>query len=238
MPRRSLVASAVVLGAALVASPGQAQQTLRAPGPPDVLPPADEGASDAPDKSAPAPKAPMAGYAYGDKSTRTAAPRARHARFRKTGPVVNTPGFEQTAEGGSRLFVQLSQSVPVEERKAQGSITYVLKGASPRVWNNTNPLVTVHFNTPVTRARLVPQGQDLLFVIELRAAVTPTFKLTETPDKGATLTIDFPKGDYLPAAGGPAADARAVRAKGSPTPGSGSAEAKASAGAPAAGSKP
>jgi hypothetical protein len=49
--------------------------------------------------------------------------------------------------------------VPVEEHKARGSITYVLKNAGARVWNNTNALVTVHFNTPVSRARLVPRGE-------------------------------------------------------------------------------
>ena len=47
------------------------------------------------------------------------------------------PGFEQTADGGSRFRAALSVG-PVEERKANGTITYVLKGASPRVWNNTN----------------------------------------------------------------------------------------------------
>jgi hypothetical protein len=107
------------------------------------------------------------------------------------------PGFEQTPDGGSRLFVQLSQPVKVEERRAQGSVTYILKGASPRVWNNTNALVTVHFNTPVSRARLVPMGQDLHFIVELRSAVSPTWKLDESQDKTATLAIDFPKGDYL-----------------------------------------
>ena len=33
--------------------------------------------------------------------------------------------------------------------------------------NNTNALVTVHFNTPVTSARLVPHGHDLWFVVAL-----------------------------------------------------------------------
>ena len=125
--------------------------------------------------------------------------------YRHTGPVVNLPGFEQTPDGGSRLFVALSQQVPVEEHKAQGSITYVLKGASARVRNNTNALVTVHFNTPVTKARLVPHGKDLHFVIDLRAAATPTWKVTENQDKTAVLQIDFPKGDYVKADGGEAA---------------------------------
>lgn len=162
---------------------------------PEVLPPAggDKPASEAPKT----PAKPMAGYAFSDKAPAASAP-AKHSRYRKNGPVVNMPGFEQTGDGGSRLFVQLSQTVPVEERKANGSITYVLKGASPRVHNNTNALVTVHFNTPVAKARLVPKGKDLLFVIDLRSAATPTWKINEGPDKSQVLSIDFPKGDFLP----------------------------------------
>ncbi|MBC7051920.1 hypothetical protein G6O46_23185, partial [Salmonella enterica subsp. enterica serovar Enteritidis] len=83
------------------------------------------------------------------------------------------------------------------ERRAQGSITYVLKGAHLRVHNDANALVTVHFNTPVFRARLTPQGNDLLFVLELRAAATPTFQVTENQDKTSTLQIEFPKGDFI-----------------------------------------
>ena len=194
MVPRSVSAAAIAFGLVVVALPAYAQAT------PEVAPPAGESsgggsgpAAEVPEKKAPV--TPAAGYAYSDKPT--ASRSATRARYRTRGPVVNMPGFEQTADGGSRLFVQLSQSVPVEERKAPGSVTYVLKGASPRVHNNTNALVTVHFNTPVSRARLVPQGQDLLFVVDLRAAVTPTWKMTEGADKTATLTIDFPKGDFL-----------------------------------------
>jgi hypothetical protein len=145
-------------------------------------------------KTPPAPTRDAAGYAYDDKKPATG---ARRALLRKpSGPLVNMPGFEQTTDGGSRLFVQLTQNVQVEERKAQGSITYILKGAHARVHNNTNALVTVHFNTPVSRARLVPAGNDLHFVVELRASASPTWKMADAADKTSMLTIDFPKGEY------------------------------------------
>jgi hypothetical protein len=147
--------------------------------------------------AAPAPTRDAAGYAYDDKKPAAARTGARRAMLRKpSGPTVNLPGFEQLPDGGSRLFVQLTQNVQVEERKAQGSITYILKGAHVRVHNNTNALVTVHFNTPVSRARLVPQGNDLHFIVELRAAATPTWKMTDAQDKTSMLTIDFAKGDF------------------------------------------
>lgn len=195
MVHRSVLSSALVLGVLASTHPSEAQTQQPAPA---AAQPAEApgGGSGPATEEKKAPSIAAAGYAYSDKASVS---RGNHAHYRQRGPVVNTPGFEQTPDGGSRLFVQLSQSVPVEERKAPGSITYVLKGASPRVWNNTNALVTVHFNTPVSRARLVPQGQDLLFVVDLRANATPTWKMTEGSDKSATLTIDFPKIDIAAA---------------------------------------
>jgi hypothetical protein len=137
----------------------------------------------------------VGGVSFQDKPVRRA-PIGR-AVLRRSGPIATFPGFEQLPDGGSRLFVQISQSVPVEERRAQGSVTYVLKGAHLRVHNDSNPLVTVHFNTPVFRARLTPQGNDLLFVLDLRSAASPTFKLSDNQDKSSTLQIDFPKGDFI-----------------------------------------
>jgi hypothetical protein len=141
----------------------------------------------------------MGGYSYDDKPRRGSAPAKARAVKKHAGPVVNLPGFEQTPDGGSRVFVSLTSTVPVEEHKAQGAVTYVLKGAGVRVWNNTNALVTVHFNTPVAKARLVPHGNDAHLVIEMRAASTPTWKMTEGQDKSAVLQVDFPKGDFAPA---------------------------------------
>jgi hypothetical protein len=152
------------------------------------------------------PKIPATGYGYGGapakpRSTQIgAAPRTtvHRPRPRVTGPVATFPGFEMLPDGSSRLFVQLTQSVPVEEKKAAGSITYVLKGAHVLKRNNQNALVTVHFNTPASRARLIPVGNDLHFVVDLRANVQPQFKMDSAKDNTALLFIDFPKGDFIP----------------------------------------
>ena len=145
----------------------------------------------------------VTGYGYSDHpaprglTVRSGTP--HHAPVsHDSGPIATLPGFEMRGDGGSRLFVELTQSVPVEERHARNTLTYVLKGARVAVHNNVNPLVTVHFNTPVMQARLVPSGHDLLFVIALRAAVTPTWKLNPAKEGSAVLDIDFPKGSYLP----------------------------------------
>ncbi len=183
-------------------APGGAAAAPVTPGDP-VAPGGTQGATTDPPK----PKVEATGYGYSDPTPRrggggTAAPRSRRIAARASGPIATLPGFEMMPEGGSRFFVQLTQTVPVEEKRAAGTITYVLKGAHVVKHNNENALVTVHFNTPVSRARLVPQGGDLLFIVELRNTAQPTWKLEPAKDNGAVLAIDFPKGEFL---GGPAA---------------------------------
>ena len=204
---RSLAGLAVVLGFALAPSLAAAQGAGANPAPP----PPGGGAAQAPAPASGAPVSPgtpaadadakkgeVGGFTFNDKPARRGAPATTARRVaHRTGPLATFPGFEQLPDGGSRLFVQLSQTVPVEERRAQGSVTYVLKGAHLRVHNDANALITVHFNTPVFRARLTPSGNDLLFVLELRNAATPTFKVQDNQDKTSTLTIDFAKGDFI-----------------------------------------
>lgn len=120
------------------------------------------------------------------------------------------------ADGGSRLFVQVSKNIDISELKGTATpkarkgkkaapaqphptITYVLKGAQVIRRNNQNALETVHFNTPVMRARLVPAGRDVRFIVDLRADTTPAWKLVPAKEGAAILQIDFPKGDFLPA---------------------------------------
>lgn len=143
------------------------------------------------------------GYAYGDGASHKQKSAAPHSRARArvhhaAGPVATLPGFELLPEGGSRLFVELTASIQVVEKPVAGGITYILKGAHVAKRNNENALVTVHFNTPVTRARLVPVGGDLHFVVELRQNVKATWKLVPAKDGATVLQIDFPNGTYLP----------------------------------------
>jgi hypothetical protein len=105
-------------------------------------------------------------------------------------------------DGGSRLFVEITRKVNIEEKRAARVLTFVLKGTRVVYRNNENALVTVHFNTPVSRARLLPSGHDLLFSVDLRADATPAWKMvTDEDDGSATLQVDFPKGSFLPAGG-------------------------------------
>jgi hypothetical protein len=102
-------------------------------------------------------------------------------------------------DGGSRLFVEITRTVAVEERRTPRVLTYVLKGAHVVLRNNENALVTLNFNTPVTRARLSPSRGDLLFSVDLRADASPSWQVVTDSDGSATLQIDFAKGSFLPA---------------------------------------
>jgi hypothetical protein len=121
-------------------------------------------------------------------------------RARANSPDAVMPGFETLADGSTRLFVELTQPVAYSATVGRGAISYILKGAHVDRRNNYNPLVTVHFNTPVTSARLVPHGKDLWFVIALRANVSPNVTMDATKEGGAILRIEFAKGDYVPRA--------------------------------------
>jgi hypothetical protein len=220
------VATLLVLGVATAPGVAHAQTPAAATPPGTAAPAGGTSASGAPAAGAPAAGAPAAGAPAGDpkaapaKSSGTTQgygwsdkkPAAPVAVARRSwtpvrrGPVATLPGFEMLPSGGSRLFVDLSQAVPVEERKTDGTLTYVLKGAGLQHRNNANALYTVHFNTPVWRARLVPQGKDLLFVVEMRDKNSAGQSQMNPAAQGATrFTIDFPKGEFLQG-GGPTDD--------------------------------
>ncbi len=184
------------LGAVFALGPAMAL-AQSAPGPAPATPPADPAPADTATTALPALTGSLGGYSWGTAPKAT----GRHWVHRAAGPEAALPGFEELADGASRLFVELTKTVAVDEKKTRGTLTYVLKGAHVRLRNNTNALVTVHFNTPVTRARLVPSGANTLFVVELRADVAPTWKMIPAKQGMAVLQIEFPGGNYL---GGPA----------------------------------
>jgi hypothetical protein len=128
---------------------------------------------------------------------------ASHRPATTEGPGAVVPGFEMLGDGSTRLFVQMPKAVAYDTKVGRGTITYVLKDVHVDKRNNYNPLVTVHFNTPVSKARLVPHGHDLWFVVTLRAHAQPQVTMEAAKEGGAVLHVDFPKGDYLPAGAPP-----------------------------------
>jgi len=133
----------------------------------------------------------------GKKSKRRGRGAARaDARPRPGASVATFPGFRMLPGGGSRIFVELTKSVNVDERRANGALVYTLRGAQVLSRNNKNALITTHFATPVARARLVPAGSDVDLVIDLRTGVEATHQVVAGENGTARLEIDFPPGDY------------------------------------------
>jgi len=110
--------------------------------------------------------------------------------------IATLPGFEMLADGGSRVFVELTKSTTVTEKRDARVLTYVIRGAQVAVRNNENALVTVHFNTPVARARILPVHGDVVLSIELRADSPAVYRLVDGTE-GSVLQVDFPKGAFL-----------------------------------------
>jgi hypothetical protein len=220
----SIALAAFVL---LAGASALAQDTPPTPGPaaPAAVDSAAAASSAAPAGSA-APKSTgvITGYAYKTHSSvpSAAASGVHHARIahHANEAVAKVSGFEMLPDGGSRLFVQLSRQVDVDQAKDMAAdngpphgrhgrsakqgpraaltrLTFMLKGTELTRANDANSLETIDFNTPVVRARLQPSGRDLRFVILLRADVTPTMKIIPAKDNGAMLQIDFPQGSYV-----------------------------------------
>lgn len=114
----------------------------------------------------------------------------------KDGPVALFAGFRVLPDGSTRVFVDLSGRAPVTKLEKDGELVYILKGARLASANNKNALVTTHFNTPVSRARLVPVSEDIELVIELRAETTPSHRVLRRDGEAAQLQIDFPAGQF------------------------------------------
>ncbi|HEY2515202.1 MAG TPA: hypothetical protein VGI39_30255, partial [Polyangiaceae bacterium] len=112
------------------------------------------------------------------------------------------------SDAGAAAPVKGRKGKHVKAAAGARTLTYVIKGTEIRRHNEGEALVTVDFNTPVVRARLLPVGRDLHLVVVLRADVTPSMKLVAAKDNGAILQLDFPSGSYLPAgAAAPAPEA-------------------------------
>ena len=131
------------------------------------------------------------------------------------GPAVTFTGFHVADDGTSRLTVDLSAPVPVQANVSGSRAEYLLVGATIPLRNNKNPLLTKHFQSLVTSARLVPELEGkpehrgkgkhkqkvigVRVVVEMREDATPQHHLDKSPNGTATLVIDFPKPKKAPA---------------------------------------
>jgi len=108
-------------------------------------------------------------------------------------PVATLPGFRVFRDGSSRVFVEVSGKMKVQETTAEGVLTYHLAGVVVPERVNRMSLRTQSFATPVGRVRLVQVDETSAdLIIELRAKSPSKTKLRSGP-RGTVLSIDFPK---------------------------------------------
>jgi hypothetical protein len=69
----------------------------------------------------------------------------------------------------------------------------VLSGATVGHANNSRPLVTHFFATPLSRAQLRPEKGGAELVLELREAVEPTHRVVAGPGGTMILQIELPR---------------------------------------------
>jgi hypothetical protein len=185
--RRLLALTGLLVGIG-ISSPGSAQNTKPAPAPSPRF--AIPGSADSVSRGGKTPAAPDT-----KKATKKKA-RAASSKPRPGAAVATFPGFRLLPDGRSRIYVELSKTVTVEERRTDQALTFTLHDAQVLVRNNRNALITTHFATPVSRARLMPAGNDINLVLDLRKAINATFQVVPGDNGSARLEVDFPAGDY------------------------------------------
>jgi len=112
--------------------------------------------------------------------------------------VVNAPAFQMLRDGSSKVYVEIHGVPAVKQVITRGGVTYVMTDCRVPVANNRHALLTNHFNTPVSDARLSQNRGDVLLRIDLRTPVEPMARLFElVPGKAVLLEVTFPPGSYV-----------------------------------------
>ena len=113
------------------------------------------------------------------------------------GNWVTWPGFIMRPDGGSRIFLQTTHQLEYTQTTKKNRTYLQFTDASIHLSNNQNPLVTIHFNTPVRRAYLKRKHKKKVdLVIEMKVAATPSITQYVDQDGYNYLIVDFPPGEY------------------------------------------
>lgn len=167
----------------------QIEVTRSAPSTAPAAPAADASAEGGATEAPKAPARAAGGYAWSDAPKR----RARATKIDPNWATATFPGFRMLQDGSSEISVALSKRVNVSVRKTETTITLVLDETYVRWSTNTLPLITTHFNTPVSSVRLKrgEKGQTLV-VIQLREAADVRSKMEVNSRGFAVLRVQVP----------------------------------------------
>jgi len=133
------------------------------------------------------------GYSWSEKKRRLAKKSVRTEPLDPNRPLAQAPNFELRPDGSSIVTLSLSHPTEVTRTTAGRRVEYQLKRTQIGVANNTNPLVTAHFATPLRRVVLRRNKNFATLSLELREDVLPIHQLRTGPGGGQLLEIMIPK---------------------------------------------
>jgi hypothetical protein len=103
-------------------------------------------------------------------------PRIRLPRNAKKRCYLTWTGF-QLLPTGSRLFLQFNKRPKVRKTVKGAALTLELSGCRVANWNNTRPLYTRYFPTPVRYARVRRRGKSTRMTVLLKKPVTASTRV-------------------------------------------------------------
>jgi hypothetical protein len=112
------------------------------------------------------------------------------------GTWVTWPGFIMLPDGSSRIFLQTTRPLDYRRNDKKRRVTLKLSNADVYLKNNRNPLVTVHFNTPVRRAYLKRHKGSVDLIIEMKVESSASIAQFADQDGYHYLFVDYPAGQY------------------------------------------
>jgi hypothetical protein len=146
------------------------------------------------DKKAAQTSSPGAGYSWRSATVKHKSNvRPKKQKIDVSRPQARGPEFVVTADGMSRISVQLSRRVEVVANANHDRHIYDLPNVQVAVANDMNPLVTTHFSTPIRNVKLVSQGRGARLIVDLREPVMPTHEIRDVAGGAAVLEVTLPK---------------------------------------------
>lgn len=134
------------------------------------------------------------GYSWRDKRpVRKPAAHRQKQKVDASRAQAKGPEFALSTDGTSHISVQLSQRVEVNVVARTNQYVFELTNTQVSVPNDTNPLVTSHFSTPVNNIKLIAHGKNAQLVVGLREPATPQHQMRALPGGVTVLEITMPK---------------------------------------------
>lgn len=118
------------------------------------------------------------------------APQQAEERAEERAPVATFVGFRRLGPKRVLVYVELTKATGVDFTGKGRTLEYTMQKTRVTLRNNRNPLLARHFDSVVQSARLVPAGEDLKLVIQLRRDAEQVSRVVRHAT-GATLEVEL-----------------------------------------------